>query len=147
MALFHFRMHLHSAVLHSELVVVKPNVLHVWFPLFGVLDPCHHLLGNDDPVVLFPSMCRRLSLVVAKLFDEWLHCCLPLRLLLSLFCNKVTDPRCSLDVPLLRLHDHHGIPFLPSHRIHRLLRLLLVHSQDLQRRQSGLNKRIFLNLI
>lgn len=49
-------MHLHSAVLHPELVVVKSNVLHVRIFVPGVFDLGHHVLGNDDSVVLFPPM-------------------------------------------------------------------------------------------
>lgn len=124
---FHFRMHLHSAVFHLELVVVKPDVLHVWIPLLSLLDSCHHVLRDDYLVMLFPPLCRRLSLVVAKLLDEWLYRCLPLRLLLSLLCDEATNPRRSKYILVLWVHSHHGVPLLPSHRIHRLLCLLLVH--------------------
>lgn len=37
-------MHLHSVVLHFELIVVESNVLHVWILVPGVLDLGHHLL-------------------------------------------------------------------------------------------------------
>lgn len=138
-------MHLHSAVLHLELVVVEPNVLHVRIPVPGVFDLGHHLLGNDGPVVLLPPMCGGLSLVVAKFPDEWLHCSLSLRLLLSLLRHEASNQRRPEHVLILRIHFDYGVPLLPPHRIHRVLRLLLVHSKDLQRRQSGLN--ICLNLI
>lgn len=128
---FNLRVHLHSTVLHPELAVVEPDVLHVWIPLLGVPDPRHHLLGNHDFVVLLPSMCRGLSLVVAKLLDKWLYRRLPVHLLLSLFRNKTADSRCSEHVLVLWIHAHYGIPFLPSHRIDWLLCLLLVHPQNL----------------
>lgn len=37
---------------------VKSDVLHVWVPVPGVHHTCYHLLGNNNPTVLLPSMCR-----------------------------------------------------------------------------------------
>lgn len=135
-------MHLHSTFLHSELVVEQPDVLHVWLLVPRVPYPGHHLLGDDDPSLLFPSMCRGLSLVVAKLLDEWLHRRLPVRLLLSLFRHKAADQRRGEHVLVLRLHAHHGFPVLLADRIHGLLRLLLVHPENLQCRESRLNSNL-----
>lgn len=53
---FGYRMHLHSVVLHLELVVVESDVLHVRFSFPCIPDPGHHLLGDDSSTVLLPSM-------------------------------------------------------------------------------------------
>lgn len=133
------RLHLHPAVLHPELALVQPNVLHVRFPVSGVLDSGHHLLRNDHPAVLFPPVCRGLPLVVAIIPDLGLHSGLSIHLLLSLLCNQAADRGRRLDIPLLWLHTDHGVPVLLADGIDRFLCLLLVHSQDLQCREGGLS--------
>lgn len=83
--------------------------------------------------------------MVAKFPNEWLHRSLSLRLLLSLLRHEASNQRRPQHVLILWIHFNHGVPLLPPHWFNGLLRLLLVHPKDLQRRQSGLN--ICLNLI
>lgn len=86
-------MHFHSIVFHIEFIMVQSNVLHVWFSVFGLLDTGHHMLGNNHPIVLFPFVCRRLSLVVAFIFNKRSNFILSLHLLLPLFCHKTINRR------------------------------------------------------
>lgn len=76
-----------------------------------------------------------------------LHSRLPVRLLLSLLRHKAADQRRGQHVLVLWLHAHYGFPVLFADRIDGLLCLLLVHSKDIQRRESRLNPRpLSLNL-
>lgn len=133
-------MHLHSAFLHPELAMVQPDVLHVRFSVSGLLDFGHHLLGNDHPAVLFPPVRRGLPLVVAIVPDIGLHRGLSVHLLLSLLCNQAADRGRRVHLPVLWLHADYGLSVLLADRIDRFLRLLLVHSQDLQRSEGGLKE-------
>lgn len=135
------RLHFYSIVLHFEFDLVQPNVLHVRIPVFSVLDIGHHVLGDNSAVVLFPFMCRRLPLVVAIIPHVRLHSCLFVRLLLSLLCNEIDHRRCRIDIFVLRIHAHHGVPIFPIDRHDWLHGVLLVHPEDLQCRQSRLRRK------
>lgn len=125
-------MHIHSVVFHFEFIVVQPNVLHVWFLIFGILDFSDHLFRNNDPIMLFPSMCRRLSLVVAIIFNIRLYSILFVHLLLPLFCNKIIDRRYSINILVFRLYTDNGIFIFPNDRFNWFYGLFLVHSKNIQ---------------
>lgn len=82
-----------------------------------------------------------LSLQVAFLFNIRFHGILPVYLLHSLLSHQAHHHGDNFNVTVLLLHPHHGFPLLPSHRHRRLLCLLLVCSQDLQRSQGGLRRK------
>lgn len=85
------RLHLHTAVLYTKFAVVKSDVLHVWISLSRISHTYHHLLGDNNLALLFPSMRGRLSLVVAIVFDLGLHSRLFVHILLPLLCHKTLD--------------------------------------------------------
>lgn len=128
--------HFHPIVLHFEFAVVQPNVLHVRFLVSGILDPSDHLLRNNNPSVLLPSLRRRLPLVVAIVFNIWLYSILSVYLLLPLFCNQTVNRRHSINIFVLWLHTDYCIFVFPNDRFHRLYGLFLVHTKNLQCRQS-----------
>lgn len=68
--------------------MVKSVVLHVWIPFPGVPHTNHYLFGDNNFAVLFPFMCRGLSLVVAIFPHIWIYGRLFVYLLLSLLCDK-----------------------------------------------------------
>lgn len=127
-------MHLHSTVLHSQLSLVKSDVLHVRFPVPGVRDPGDHMLGDHDPAVLLPPVRGGLPLVVASVPEFGFDGGLPVRVLLPLLRHQAQHRGRGLHLPVLRLHYHHGLLVLPAHRHHRLHGLLLVRKKNLQRR-------------
>lgn len=126
------RLHFHSTFLHFEFDLVQPNVLYVRILVFGILDFGRHMLRDNGALVLFPFVCRRLSLVVAIISYIWLHSRLSIRLLLSLFCHKINNRRCCIDIFVLWIHTHHGVSIFPVDRYDWFHGMLLVHSKDLQ---------------
>lgn len=84
------RLHFHSTILYSKFNLVKSNVLHVRFLIPGFPYPGDNMLGNNRFTMLFPFVCRGLSLVVAIVPNIRLHGHLFIHLLLSLFCNKIS---------------------------------------------------------
>lgn len=96
------------------------------------------MLGNDCPLVLFPLVRRRLPLVVAVVLDVRLHSFLLVHLLLPLLLDQIAARGRGVEVPVLRLLADNGVPILLAHGLDRLHRVLLVHPENLQRRQGGL---------
>lgn len=133
------RMHFHPIILHSEFAVVQSNVLYVWLFVLGILDSCHHMLGDDHPPMLFPSVCWRLSLVVAVILNIRLHRILSIHLLLPLFCYQIVHRRFSFDIFVLWLHFDYGLSIFLNDRHHWFHGMLLVYPKDLQRGQSRLS--------
>lgn len=125
---FTLRLYLHSTLLYSFLDLVQPNVLHVWFPLLGICHFGYHLFGDYHSIVLFPSVCGGLPLVVAIFPYVWLYSCLSFHLLLPLFCNKAVYKRCALDILILWLYGDYGVLVFPADRFNWLLCLFLVHT-------------------
>lgn len=77
-------------------------------------------------------------MVVAVVPDIRIHRRVPVHLLLPLFRNQAADRGHGLYVPVLWLHTDHGLFVLLADGRHRLLRLLLVRTKDLQCGQGGL---------
>lgn len=50
------RLHIHTALLHPQLDLVLPDLLHVWILVSGVFDPLHHLLRDYHPALLLPPL-------------------------------------------------------------------------------------------
>jgi len=90
--------------------------------------------------VLLPSGSWRLQLVVEIVHDVGIHGNLLLYLCRTLLLVEVNTGGCGVDDSLLWLHDNHDNFRVPLHGFHWLLRLLLVRSKDLWRRQSRLNR-------
>lgn len=76
--------------------------------------------------------------MVAQLPHLRLHRVLPVHLLHPLLRHQAEHLWLCVHAALLRLHHHHGVLVLPPHRNNRLLRVLLVRSEDLQCGESGL---------
>lgn len=118
--------------------MVQSNVLYVWFSFLGLCYIGYYLLGNHHFTLLFPSMCRGLSLVVAFFLDFRFYSRLFVHLLLSLFRYEIIDKRCSLNIFILWLHLNNGIFILFVDWLYWFLCLLLVYTQNIQCCQSGL---------
>lgn len=54
-------LHLYPAVLYSQLIVVQPNVLHVWISFLSLHHLGDHVFWNDSSTLLLPSVCWGLS--------------------------------------------------------------------------------------
>lgn len=121
--------------------MVKSNVLHVWFSIFGLCYFGYNMLRDHHLTMLFPSMCRGLSLVVAIIFDIWFYRSVFVHLLLPLFRNEIIDKRCSVDLFVFRLYSHNGIFVFLADWIDWFLCLFLVYTQNLQCCQSGLKSK------
>ena len=70
-------------------------------------------LRHNDVVFAVTS---GLSLVVARLPDQWLHGRLFLHLLYTLLRQQAGHRGLRQHAALLRLHLHHGLRLLPAHR-------------------------------
>lgn len=121
-------LYFHPAFFYSKQYLGQSSVLYVrisvsCFRYFG-----NYLLGDDDSSLLFSPMCRGLSLVVAFVFDEWIHCILFVHLLHSLLCDQVKYRRYRFNFPVFWIHSHHGVSVLFAYRYDWIFRLLLVRS-------------------
>lgn len=128
---FTLRLYFHTIIFHFKFNLVKSNVLHVWLFIPCLFNFSHHMLWNNNTFMLFPSVRRRLSLVVAFVPNVRFHCRLSLYLLLSLFRNKTFNWRCCIDFLIFRLYINYGFPIFLIDRFDRFLCLFLVHQKDL----------------
>lgn len=78
--------------------------------------------------------------MVAVFLDVRLHCRLPVHLLLPLLRHEAADRGYGVDVSLFWLHADYGVPVFLADRLDRVLCVLLVRAQDLQRREGGLEE-------
>lgn len=74
--------------------------------------------------------------MVAVLPDQRLYFSLSVPLLPALLRDQVDDHRRRLHHPLLWLHGNYGLFVLPDDRHSRIFRLLLVHQENIQRREG-----------
>jgi len=61
------------------------------------------------------GMLLELSLVVACVYDEWIHCRLCLHVLRLFLCHEARAARIHQRYHLLHVHVHHLLPILPSY--------------------------------
>lgn len=106
---FTIRLHFHSIVFHIEFNLVVATLLHVRFFVLGIYHFGDYVCGNDDFIVLFPSVCGRLSLVVAFVFNFRFHRDLSIFVLLSLFLYEIANWRCRVRVFVFRLYAYYGV--------------------------------------
>lgn len=133
------RLHIYTAFLHLEQLVVKSNVLHVWLPVPRLYHTSYHLQRDHDIAMLFPSMCGRSCMVVEVVPYQRICSFLPIHILCSLLHIEDEHLRICINAIVFRLYLDHGIPILLTYRHRWILCLLLVCPSYLLKCQGGLD--------
>ncbi|KAL8242708.1 hypothetical protein R6Q59_013010 [Mikania micrantha] len=121
----------HRAVLHFDIHMAKPVLLHIRVSFHRVCDLDHHVCRDNSRALLLPVMQRRLPLVVAGLFDSWLLRIVSFSILDFLLFHQTGNHKAGLGYSLLWVHVNCFLCFLRFDGYNRVLCLFMVCSQDI----------------
>lgn len=131
----------HRAILHLDVHLAAPVLLHIRVFVPGVFDIAGDMCGDHDSAVLLPALQRRLQLVVAGVPDFGVVGGLLVYVRGILFLQEFGDHEGSVGDHVLRVHGHNFVRIFCADRDDRVLCLLLVRTGDLRIGKGRLGSR------
>ena len=131
----------HRAVLHPDVDMAEPVLLHLRVPVFGVSDIGGDVRGDHDRAVLLPAVQRGLPLVVEGVPDSGFVVAVPVSVRGILLLHEAGHHEAGVGDPVLRVHADHLVLVLRADGDDGVLRVLLVRADDLRGGEDRLRRR------